>query len=408
MSFAEQSVVSHLSPTTSAKLLIPLSTVPHPTTNFAKRSVHILPPTTTSAKPLASRGKLHTQVALQKARALFREWQFGNISQNAPRELSPTILSVRKRLISSVSKSVWAQRTRVLNMAAKEMKIGATNLPHNMEFFEEAVMVGLERKICSGHIGFSTALTYGAQAASLRKKTGGSVTALADYLRALRKQGALRPQTQALPMPQRFLRNLLHTQTIPLDVRTGLFIAWKTSSRWDEVQRLKPSALVMRLHFLQIMVNFGGETKSSATHPFAPYLVAMIDWNDAESTKPTKDILQRLMTWKNGALTACSTKQLEAILRKPQFLPHPAWIAEQRKLSNVKTLPVFTAHSLKRGAQVHLWRAVAEGKLNLNLVPRIGKHQTQMEIPQESIRYGQSCLPIIAEALQTHLASRIL
>ena len=157
----------------------------------------------------------------------------------------------------------------------------------------------------------------------------------------------------------------------------------------------KTVRFVMRPHLFQIMVNFGGETKSSATHPFAPHLVAMIDWNDAESTKPTSDILQRLMTWKSGTLTACTTKHLEAIFRKPQFLPHPACVAEQRKLSNIRTLPLFTAHSLKRGAQVLLWRAVAEGRLNVSLVPLLGKHQTQMQIPQESIRYGQSCLTII-------------
>lgn len=181
---------------------------------------------------------------------------------------------------------------------------------------------------------------------------------------ALRTQGCLVPMTQAKPMTQADAQKLF--RSLPTPHNYLVMLAWKTASRWDEIARLTPHSFLQSDNPMEIIIYFGSETKASRTRPFRPDLFAVI----------------------RGAYT----KELQAFLypRIRTTSPHqPLFPIPTATIREMLDPWGYSAHSMKRGAILHLLHVLPEGSPHLSLLPLLGKHAPHYHVLNDmEIRYG--------------------
>ncbi|KAK7201559.1 hypothetical protein NESM_000220200 [Novymonas esmeraldas] len=170
----------------------------------------------------------------------------------------------------------------------------------------------------------------------------------------LRARGALIPMQQARAMTRVDLLGIC--QVIGLPVSSWLILAWKTASRWDEIARLQADSF-LSVTETEIVVYFGTETKTSRTKPFRPDLYCVIRGDGTPTLART--IAQKIRSTQKGEpLFPMSTARLRELLT-----PHG-----------------YSAHSVKRGAIMHLLSVLPEASPLLQLIPLIAKHAPQYPV----------------------------
>lgn len=201
---------------------------------------------------------------------------------------------------------------------------------------------------------------------------------------ALRAQGALIPLHQALPIPR---HDVLRIYTsIDLNARMQLMLAWKTASRWDEIQRLTKNSILLNTR-TEIVLYFWQETKGSRTQPFRPDLFVVI----------------------RGLFTVELSDYLCRALGQTRTVDTPLFHIPTEKIREILEPWGFSAHSLKRGAILHLLTHLPEGSPHLGLIPLLGKHAPHYPVFQDlTIRYGTEAQVEIARHLGTGILTALL
>ena len=134
----------------------------------------------------------------------------------------------------------------------------------------------------------------------------------------------------------------------------------------------------------ELLVKFGGETKTSGEHPFREEMYPMVE--DAR----VGQFRQYLATRRPGApLTTWKTKDITAALRKILGKDHGA-------------------SSIKRGALTLLALMAVEGKVDPRLIPVMAKHKRPNPMfPEMTVRYLNN-LVAVSRLVGTQAATRLL
>lgn len=214
-------------------------------------------------------------------------------------------------------------------------------------------------------------------------------------------------EDQAIPMARSVLvRMVAGTEHL---LARGLWLQWKTVSRWDEVFEL----IICNLRCLDeksLFVTFS-ITKPHTKHRIDAY-VRVEDQPDRirwfwEGINHRKSLAykseERRRIWKEFPTSA-----VEAVLKKV-----PVLASDQAQMESGSRTH-YTCHSIKRGAAQTLLQAANQGKLGLDrfqsnlLVSHMCKHKVEIEsLTQNTGRYMQDKV-LIADAMDTHLATRLL
>lgn len=224
--------------------------------------------------------------------------------------------------------------------------------------------------------------TYARNIINILRKLGQPHQELTLLDTALRARGALTPISQAKPLLKSDLLKVI--QEVDALTARLLMLAWKTASRWDEIQRLEPQS-ILHLSPSEIVLYFGAETKTSRTRPFRPDLFCVVRGDGTEG----------LAKW---IATAMQGKK-----RDDKLFPYPT-----HKLRDVLAPWGYTAHSIKRGALLHVLQALPLGSPLLTIVPLLGKHAPSFPILGDlTVRYAGEQLEV-ARHLGTGLLTCLL
>jgi hypothetical protein len=191
-------------------------------------------------------------------------------------------------------------------------------------------------------------LTYAKTLSAIASSLGWEVPLLRLYMSGLRKQGAEAPLHQATPISRRRMRQVIEA-TQDAHTRAALFVAWKTASRWADILTLTKESFV-QLSDNQVVIEWS-HTKSSTQGDFNPWRWTVI--HDALPMCWLLRIIRGLR--RHQPLTTIPTENVPPLL--------------QRFGGD------YTAHSVKRGAVDHLVREAAAGRLDMQLIPLLAKHQ---------------------------------
>jgi hypothetical protein len=185
---------------------------------------------------------------------------------------------------------------------------------------------------------------------------------LEAYMNGLRTSGANLPSKQAFPMTKLMLLRLLGGLRLATD-RAAAIIAWKTASRWGDVQTLTRNN-VFRLSPEEIGIDWKGQTKTTREDPHRPDRYVLIK---GDLTRALYDILQGMTGTQR--LTIMSTADITKHLRRVDLR--------------------LSAHSFKHGAAILLTRAAVEGKFRPETVSIMLKHKLMAHLAPKTIRYVQ-------------------
>lgn len=324
---------------------------------------------------------------------------------------------VALRLQSLRAPSTWKGYRTVANWATRWLNCDLDTLLY--EAPDEASYVflaGMERQLAASSLSLGTVRKY---VSSFRRLLQGSATVppedleiLLDYSKALVRDGANMPALWAIPLPRRIVRQALKDPTLPLEVRAALYLAWKTASRWDDVVGLSLPLQYQRDRS-QLLVRFLDNTKTSVSDPFAGRFIALVDWSRLEGTPPSPEILKLLTTSTRRLCPDWDTHRMNVYLAQIEV---PAEAMEPPPPEGIQYRTHFTCHSIKRGADRHLWvhgflekYDQPEERLDPEIIERICKHLNPRgeKLGSTTLRYAPD--PYIAAlALETHLASRLL
>jgi len=155
------------------------------------------------------------------------------------------------------------------------------------------------------------------------------------------------PTQQAPPMTRTDIVKICRATTNP--VRLMLMLAWKTASRWSDIARLQKKSF-LQITPEEIIIFFGRETKTSRQDPFRPDLYAVIR---GDGTRTMAGQLQALCAGKRASDVLFHTPTDEA---REILMPFG-----------------YTAHSIKRGAILHLLKTFPEGDPRISLIALLGK-----------------------------------
>lgn len=247
----------------------------------------------------------------------------------------------------------------------------------------------------SKSIGLVSKATYARELATMLNRFNIETPILRMYLSGLNKIGALVPLHQARPLTPEHLgvaMKLLQNDPSRLQLRVGLFLAWKTASRWDEVARLRRSS-IHKITDTDLTIWWSAGTKTTGAEPYAARAIAVCRHLPALP----KFLTQYLSTLRaDDYVVQVSTDRASA------------WMRDNIPVKDNEDH--FTASSIKRGAVTHLVRHAAAGSIDLQVVSRMAKHKHQLdEISPTTLRYvAQDCIDELAHALRTQEASVLL
>lgn len=234
----------------------------------------------------------------------------------------------------------------------------------------------------SMEVSVQTKHTYVRNLINIFRKTGQNHTQLTMYDTALRASGALIPMHQAVPLTREDLLTVI--ENVSPMVRMSLLLAWKTASRWDEIARLTAKSILSQ-NPTEIILYFGQETKTSRTTLFRPDLFAVITGQDTQELH--QFLLERRdLIPKDKPLIPIRTEEITELL-----LPYG-----------------FSAHSLKRGAILALYKSIPVGDPRIPLIPLLAKHAPHFHaLPTITCRYVDEHT-VVARHLGTGLLTCLL
>lgn len=202
-----------------------------------------------------------------------------------------------------------------------------------------------------------------------------SASAVQRFNRELTRAGALIPTRQAEAFKEAHLDHPVLQQHPHL--RMWIWLAWKTASRWDDLECLtRDRVFLPEDNPNEIVIDWFTETKTSAMRPFKASRYVVI------TGRRTAELRQ----WMEGGWTGRC----------------PPWSVAARFLKMID--PAYTPHSLKVGALTHL-HLQGRGESWVPLC-RLAKHQIE-DIPETSLRYLRFSVAL-ARTLETQLATALL
>ena len=169
-----------------------------------------------------------------------------------------------------------------------------------------------------------------------------------------------------------------------------LWLAWKTASRWGDLQDLRKENFLFDLPNNQVVIRWG-KLKTNRRRRFAPTGLTVIQ----EDFHPemTLSLLQRLVSRLRPGETLAGTWTTRAFRSWMQSIPEAAHL---------------TAHSIKRGAIDRLFELAAQGLVDVRLIPLVAKHKDNLrQFPPSTIGYA-SCTINIARSLGSQNATKLL
>lgn len=286
---------------------------------------------------------------------LFQRTQ--RLSKQQRRTRTVTIHTAISRL-NRVLNNVWAKST-LKNRTATYQRFhdwlkthGRTMNDHNAALFLESTGVSVQGR----H-------QYGKELMAIMNRLMMPTKRISFYLTGLRAMGALVPRHQMAPLRKEQIRQLADAQAT-LGAKLAILIAWKTASRWDEVQHLSKESIVLNTE-REIILDWGRGTKTTRQDPYraSKYTVIVGDW--------TEEIHRGLqMKGEFNKLTATTTEEIAKIIR--QMFGKG-----------------FGAHSIKHGAMTQLVYHAALGELRTDQLEIIAKHKSKAEISRATVRYLQ-------------------
>lgn len=347
---------------------------------------------------------------LTKKSDLARNWLFTLLTD--PDNPDPVIQRFKTRW----APKTWQKKRRLIDIVATAFGAPIGDI---LQLAPDLIAVifcqAIEDKLEEGTIKYGTAQEYAGKFASLLPMINprvlpSDVAMLRAFSASFQREGAAFPTDLAVPMDQETVRSLINNPRLDVDLRSGIFLAWKTVSRWDDIYLLE---LPLRLlpPGNQLFINFLDNTKTSGEKPYDPRFLAIVDWGYPDSTVPPPDVLHHL-TYDEGLLCLkWPTSEIEKLLR-PIPVPASCFNVKLPK-ATMKLRDHFTAHSEKRGAirlaYARLLEVHSDPDTAMKIVMRISKHANprKEEVSADQIRYLLDALPV-AQALQTNLVSRIL
>lgn len=270
------------------------------------------------------------------------------------------------------ARSTWAARTALWRrLRSFQQQHGQTTTDLDITRFCEAQPVQLQ-----------TRHQYAKTLATVAKQLGQDVTLSQWYRAGLADLGALVAQEPAVPATKEQVD--LIRATFPSATAAVLLLCWKAAARFDDVKQLKKE------NFLQVtphrIIVLWGKTKSNKAGIVQSHSLTVMD--DEHGLPELVNRIARLQP--NEHLTTLTGDAVRATLRR-----HP----QTRDL---------TLHSFKRGAADVLIRAVVNGTLDVELLPRLLKHKHPIqELPDVTLRYISDQVAL-ALALRTQEATRLL
>lgn len=334
----------------------------------------------TSRRPL-----VFPQWPLKIKSRLPREWYVTKSLRPQPKRLpltSPlTIASLRSSLQVRLDAAFASSTTETRVYLAATLR---TFLQHyQWEVSSESVLLCLEWMSATAQA--RTLLKYGRVMAAMFP-----VIKDVEYARwciSLAKESAKIPIRQVEALTWLDLSRFL--ASLPMPLRWMVWLAWKTSSRWEEIMALDPSDVLSSVinGLLRVVIDFSWKTKSSKTRPFRPDMLV----NLQDKKMRHKKFLEWTMTRRpHEPFTTVTADELRTMLRK--FFPG-------RYLGTV---------SLKAGAITHLHMEAALGRIPLPTVIALAKHQTDLRtVPDHHVRYGRNKVAL-AVALGSGAATLLL
>lgn len=237
---------------------------------------------------------------------------------------------------------------------------------------------------------------------------------LEDYTRATGRVAArLRPK-QAWPISKEEFMAFAARQ--PPMLHLGLWIQWKTLSRWGEI------ALLTRRNFIlvspeEIVVAFATHhtadvtgIKTAHTNRFKINHFMVIHERDRTRMEWATNLLMSFPKLSTSKLFPWTTRQVESLMRA---IPLREELQMQMREESQWPEPPprhehYTAHSPKRATMNIITSAVAEGLLPPSAIAVSGKHKSAVEsIPSNSVRYVHEN-PALAKANGSHLITILL
>jgi len=174
----------------------------------------------------------------------------------------------------------------------------------------------------------------------------------------------------------------------------GLWLAWKTAARWDDVLHLVRESLLKVIQnpngSMDIIIEWG-QLKTNRRRDFrATGWTVLREEQRLDLVQLTQDVFRRLRP--EEALTTITTQKMRRLVRL-----HP-----DAALLNI------SAHSFKRGASDRLWAFAAQGQCSARLIPALLKHKDEFfDFPTSTVRYCTD-KSNLALALGTQELTRLL
>lgn len=302
--------------------------------------------------------------------------------------LPPVLRPVARHIRQLWATRTWSTRASLLLRAQEFAR--AHRLQHLPLGVQMTAFVG------NLQVAPSTQANYASALGSTARRMGLQVPMLDLFRSAAAAVGSTTPTRQAVPATRLQLFILVNAALRSNNNRlaVGLYICWKTASRWADVMMLKQASFInLRTAAADnCLVVQWGATKTNRKQEFRPDSWTVVVEEDPELRWLTSMVVETIEALPRGQLLVeTTTEQLRRFMR-----------AQERTAE-------LTAHSLKRGAINLLVDAVVEGRLaDARLIPLLAKHKDELHaFPSTTLRYVEDKCKL-ALMLGTQNATRLL
>jgi len=173
-----------------------------------------------------------------------------------------------------------------------------------------------------------------------------------------------RPLTKALPLSPAELRRFL--VAAPLPIRAMALLAFRTASRISDVLRLRPKDV--RHSTDGLPVSFSITKTNQEAERRADHRILVPD--------PPRDILRWCLSNSRSPTLWTATHQQQLTHRLSQMTPDFRVVRQWQEQDPQNVLRNhYTLHSFKRGAAALAWQGVVDGKITLQDLMLLLKHQ---------------------------------
>lgn len=205
------------------------------------------------------------------------------------------------------------------------------------------------------------------------------------FTKGIRKRyAAARSIRRALPLSRQMALQLI--AITPMSFKAGIWLAWKTASRWADVMTLRAKHLQLirvpeRRKKLMLLVTFPTSKANPEGSPRADHIVLI---SDSKGIPPFVQEAARQSP--EEFVIKARRAMVQAFLRAAQIRPE---YHQQFRRPGVIFNKKLSLHSIKMGAVDCLWQAAANGILSPQQVTTLSKHMNSLalEIPAYATGY---------------------